>query len=197
MPVPILCAESGYTVSENERNYIDNIEYNFIEYNKNYMSKDYYILNKELLSPLKEVILKVINSYREEICGIKQNLVITQSWITKTEIGGSHTIHNHPNSIFSGVYYIECSDSSPVNFYHGNELLRDFKFDLDYTKETIYNKSITRVLPKTGDIVMFPSWVEHDVGANLGPKKRIVLAFNTFLSGEFGAVNLYPTGLSL
>lgn len=165
--------------------------------NNNYLTDSYNLLEDEKFSTIKNLITVALDDYCDNVCGMKQKLKITQSWIARTKSGGAHSLHNHPNSLFSGVYYISCPDQSPLNFYFENGLFRDFKFDVDYYQQTEYNTTCVPIYPCTGDIVIFPSWLNHSVAVNSGPKERISLSFNTWLSGNLGEKHFFPAGLSL
>lgn len=187
-----------FHLNDDERAFImDDVGYKFVPANNNFLSGSYTILQEPRLARMKSIVEHHINRFTSDVCGMKQELVVCQSWIARTLVGGAHSRHNHPNSIFSGVVYLDCSDNSPLNFYHGNMLFKDFKFDVDYDKVTPYNRMVTQLPVSKGDFIMFPSWVEHDVSMNPGPRERVVLAFNTFVRGSFGSYNFYPTGLSV
>ena len=38
------------------------------------------------------------------------------------------------------------------------------------------NKSIYNHVPKVGDLILFPSWIPHEVEVGLSDKKRITVA---------------------
>ena len=47
-----------------------------------------------------------------------------------------------------------------------------------------------------GDIIFFPSWLNHSVNYFDSNEERIVLGFNTFIDGNLGN-DTWPTKLSL
>ena len=44
-------------------------------------------------------------------------IYITISWINYTETNQYHHAHSHPNSVISGVYYIETDESDTITFF--------------------------------------------------------------------------------
>lgn len=174
---------------------IDKMEY--MQNDRNFFSENFYVLNSLNFINLKNQIQEKINYYKEEICGIKkQNFYITNSWIAKTPKNGSHLLHNHPNSILSGVVYLKTPDNSIINFCKDIEIFKDFKFHFDYEKQTSFYTIDYSIPVKSRDIVIFPSWLEHYVPENLSEDERIILGFNCFVEGEFGN-DRYPTHLTL
>lgn len=195
--LPIVKIQVGADFDSQLLHHIDSLKYNFVPANNNYLTDSYNLLEDEKFSTIKNLITVALDDYCDNVCGMKQKLKITQSWIARTKVGGAHSLHNHPNSLFSGVYYISCPDQSPLNFYFENGLFRDFKFNVDYYQQTEYNTTCVPVYPCAGDIVIFPSWLQHSVAVNSGLKERISLSFNTWLSGNLGEKHFFPAGLSL
>ena len=57
-----------------------------------------------------------MSNYIENIVEIKNKFVMTQSWSTITKKGESHHAHNHPNSMFSLVFYVSSEGKKSGNF---------------------------------------------------------------------------------
>lgn len=98
--------------------------------------------------------------------------------------------HHHvevPDSMFCAVYYPHAvQEGYPLVFMNPNHaqdaICRNWVFDPNKEK-TIYTSQQWRVQPKTGMLVIFPSWLYHYVmmedNIPLEKEKRISLAFNT------------------
>ena len=101
------------------------------------------------------------------------------SWANVLREGEYNTLHTHPNAVWSGVYYV-----------NGNEKLDDKPFsgkleliDPRPGASTHYNEHSTlygRCLlsPIAGQVVIFPSWLQHQVHPYFGKTPRISIAFN-------------------
>ena len=50
----------------------------------------------------------------------------------------------------------------------------------------MWNSNTMNCYIKTGDLIIFPSWMQHMVPPNIRNDTRISIAFNTFVSGIFG-----------
>ena len=58
-------------------------------------------------------------------------------------------------------------------------MVRDWNVDIKYNE---YTSDIWNIIPEEGKLVLFPSWLEHEVDQNLSQEKRISISFN--LVGE-------------
>lgn len=163
----------------------------------NYFSKDFNVLDHIDLLGIKNIVNRHLLDYQHNVCGIEiQQFYITDSWIAITPPGGKHVVHNHPNSLLSGVFYFDVPNNSSINFYIESQFFKNFKFCFDYTKLTTHNQQTITVPVQQSDIVIFPSWVDHSVDINASDKERIIIGFNCFVRGNFGN-DRYPTRLFL
>jgi len=196
---PISVKRDFINIGKDEKNIIEDCSWSEMA-NKNYFTDDYKILEK--LPNIKQKLEDVIKQYGKEILGFKDNneLYITNSWAVKTPTGGFHPAHNHPNSIMSGVLYINVgvelgNFEQGIIFEHEPQILNKFNFLFD-KNDTNWNTSRFAVQVNSGDLVMFPSWLKHEVKENTTETTRLVIGFNTFIKGRFGENN-YPTDLKL
>lgn len=124
---------------------------------------------------LNNKILQKSNEYSKR-SGFYLINKITNSWFNIEEKGSGLKRHSHPNSILSGVIYIQCdSNSHPLYFYNPNPFVTYSKTNTstDYSYEWI------KFSPKQGDMLIFPSWLQHgsDDEINLS-NNRTVISFN-------------------
>ena len=156
----------------------------------NHQSKDFFLFDNfaEELKDIKKFIEFYLKQYLEEIQGVDTNLAnlrITQSWLNRTKPGESHDSHSHHNSYLSGVLYIKCLPNDCINLK--NRLHKSYNnIEFPKKKSTEWNATVITVNVKKGDLVLFPSWVPHNVDVNNTDKERISLSFNTFPIGELG-----------
>jgi len=149
----------------------------------NTTSIDHYILENFFLSEIKEFIDLGIKEYADKIFMSKDvEFYITQSWLNYTETNQYHHKHNHSNSIISGVFYFNAEENSDKIIFHKNQ----YEQLLIPTREfNIYNTSSRWYPVKTGDLVLFPSSLQHEVDYTTSGT-RISLAFNVFIRGTLG-----------
>ena len=159
----------------------------WIENYGNFTSKSKNIL-AEIAS--KEVIEQIINCLYDYFYGIQcvaqsSQIYITESWLNKTEPGQYHHRHWHPNSIVSGVVCIANEgNAGALTFITSTYDTLEF----ETTNANIYNSKSWSYVPKTNDVILFPSSVEHLVEKNNSEHSRITLSFNTFVSGKINSL---------
>ena len=115
---------------------------------------------------------------------IYQKGKIANLWININGYKDSNRRHHHPESIISGVFYVKVPDkSSKLRFFHPsvNLMVRDWGLNVDF-KCNKYTSSIWEIFPEDGKLLLFPSWLDHEVDQNLSQEKRISISFN--LVGE-------------
>jgi uncharacterized protein (TIGR02466 family) len=154
------------------------------------VSKAYYVLEQPELVDLKTHCQSYLDRYINEVLSITNDFMITHSWLTKNPNGATHHSHNHPNSIFSGVYYLD-AESSEVTFQFDTVFSKDFKFLYNYKESNEFNCKELTVSPRTGDMLIFPSWINHKVSKNIGSNDRIVIGFNSFVTGVLGTTDIH------
>ena len=103
-----------------------------------------------------------------------------------TKPGGSHHRHRHTNSIISGVFYIATVENDKIYFHDPNILIKD-RLEFKIRKYNQYNSKSWFFEIDALDLILFPSWLEHNVMHNVNQTTdRISLSFNTFAKGDFG-----------
>ena len=99
-------------------------------------------------------------------------------WINILPTGGIHPSHLHPHSVISGTTYITMPEgasaikfedprlammmAAPVRSAHARDELRNF----------IY------VTPEESEVLLWESWLRHEVPLNLTDEERISVSFN-------------------
>jgi uncharacterized protein (TIGR02466 family) len=150
----------------------------------NEISTSQWVLEAPELSQLKKDLMDHVNIYLNEIMQVDAELYMTNSWINVTAHQKQHALHNHNNSILSGVFYINASDSQPsISF---NRMTPPFFLHMSAKQYTMFNSMEWNVPVEDGGIIIFPSNCFHFVKPNLTNNQRISIAFNTFLRGNIG-----------
>lgn len=155
----------------------------------NTKSVDTFVLKEDIFCNINEFIKDCVDEYSDKIFITDQKLHITQSWVNKTQLGQEHHYHYHPNSILSGVFFLQSdgNDVAPIKFVNSrtDAFHLEFKKNIsnpfnEYTNSSYQFPSQARVL------VLFPSYIPHSVPMNTGID-RYSLSFNTFPTGSFGS----------
>jgi uncharacterized protein (TIGR02466 family) len=130
------------------------------------------------LKPLYNKFQECIDEYSNRI-GIHTSYIY-ESWMNILSMNGSVGVHRHYDSVISGAYYPYVDEgSAPITFVSATEGFR--MLDVQHTRKDapgMYTSNIENVESKTGQLVLFPSWVQHYVPPNK-TNMRITLSFNT------------------
>jgi uncharacterized protein (TIGR02466 family) len=183
---PLVICGDIYAFSDAENEYFVGLE--MIDNVGNSMSKDDRVLDSEVLSKLKQFIDDRIFMYKKELLriGDDNQIYVTQSWINRARPDQYHPRHKHPNSLISGVMYLDDNADrglSPIRFHRSHEM---FPLEFKYEELTDFNATSKEFEPKQGMLVLFPSLLEHDVGQNKSDRIRTSLSFNTYVRGKVG-----------
>jgi uncharacterized protein (TIGR02466 family) len=139
------------------------------------------------LNIVKKHIGESVQAYADLLirqeCSVQPSRVefILWGWAVVLRAGNTQGLHVHPEAHISGVYYVSApapalqkgQDDGKISFYdprpraNMNQLVRQI---------TRHRES-----PVPGDMVLFPSWLEHSVASFQGPGERICIAFNARL----------------
>ena len=184
-PTPIYISKLNRKLTKKELSFIDRTKLDIYKNEGNTTSNDNYILNNKSFKDLKIELDLTVQDYFNKIICSSNNIMpyITQSWLNYTETNQYHHKHEHPNSLISGVFYINCDDKfDKIKFF--NNKYQTIKPEIkDWN---IWNSESWWFSVKTGDIILFPSSLTHMVETKEGTNTRISLAFNVFIKGTVG-----------
>lgn len=93
--------------------------------------------------------------------------------------GDYHNSHNHPNSVWSGVYYVDAGRPAPERPLAGDLELLDPRVGANmapFAAEAFERR--LRVKAAAGLMVCFPAWLRHLTHPYAGLGERIAVAFN-------------------
>lgn len=151
----------------------------------NSSSNNRSVLHDPAMQGLKHWIEASLEEYFLAIYRPKHSvdLRITQSWCNYTQAGEYHHKHKHPNSLVSGVFYVQADkDTDRITFY------RDWyqQIMIQPSDFNAFNSESWWLPVGTGDLVLFPSGLSHMVEEVVGDHARISIAFNSFPFGVIG-----------
>ncbi len=122
------------------------------------------ILNFPLLKKLKEQIIDILNNH---------HLFLSNSWVQIYKKNQKHMKHTHINSAYSGIIYVDGNiNSGQTIFYHP---LRDrivSEYDAKFVE--IYKPEF-----KLNKLILFPSYIVHEVLKEKEDSNRTIISFNT------------------
>jgi uncharacterized protein (TIGR02466 family) len=92
-------------------------------------------------------------------------------WANLLKSGGQHSGHIHPHSIISGTFYVEAPPGS------GNIRFEDPRLPLMMAAPQRPGTFAT-VQPRPGLLLMWESWLRHEVLPGTGKGERLSISFN-------------------
>lgn len=156
----------------------------------NTTSKEYYILDTPENVKLKKVLEGLLNESYREVYGATDTseIYITQSWLNFTKGGEQHHRHIHPNSVLSGVLYLNVYEGDSITFIKSySPLILQVGNGSNKGPEAEGRfANISDI--SAGSLLVFPSSLEHEVPPRREEVSvlRVSMAFNTFIRGSIG-----------
>jgi len=126
-----------------------------------------------------------------------QGALSLSAWAAVCRAGAYHAAHSHPDSAWSGVYYVDPgSDNSDQPLSGLLEFLAPRAGVEAVTAPGDPYGEPFRVRPQAGLFVIFPSWLYHWVHPYSGRRPRIAISFNA-IAAAVSAGNLSATSARL
>ena len=186
--LPVQIEHTSFRLTDDEISIITNNEY--YKPKSNNLTKTSFLLKDTRLSRVKNFLDEHINNYIENVIEIRNKFVMTQSWATITKKGEQHQSHDHPNAIFSLVFYVSAEGNKSGNFVFNLQpsgLKQRWNFSFKVKKYNPFNSSSWEYEVNTGDLIIFPAWMYHYTRENVTNKDRIVIGANYFVDGVMGS----------
>ncbi|MGH8318270.1 MAG: putative 2OG-Fe(II) oxygenase [Steroidobacteraceae bacterium] len=115
--------------------------------------------------------------------------IYNDCWFHVTRRGGYFGLHNHPNASWSGVYCVDPGRHDPNKKMSGalsfvNPMITSaMHMDAGIARLQLpYAHHVANLNLEPGQLVIFPSWVLHDVKPFEGEGERITIAFNCWFT---------------
>ena len=186
-PIPVY--KSVLPVREKWKVLIKGIQYERTHINNSDISKDRFLLNS--MPELKKEIEDHCEHYVRKYLTVKNNaeFYLLNSWSNIHGPGEYSQIHCHANALISGVYYPIFPKKSGNLAFHkswGFKNISDQAIQLEYEEHNNITSGQYVLDISEGDIVLFPSHLDHSVYENKTNENRFSIAFNFFVKGVFG-----------
>lgn len=191
-PTPVYYQRNtGFEFTEEELDTIKSIS--IFQAGEKNLSQDTCIFDNFPLERIRDFCQKHLDIYTKEHCRVKEDFYIHRSWLTTKNPKQEHQIHNHPNSILSGVFYINANpEAGMLEFYNEdnfNFLNRRFNMIYEFEEFNEINSSVWSLEVTSGTMIIFPSWMRHGVTVNQSDDDRICIAFNCFVKDYLNTHN--------
>ena len=107
-----------------------------------------------------------------------KDVTLDSLWINILPPGGVHTSHLHPHSIISGTTYVTMPEgASAIKFEDPRHpMMMAAPGRLDTAPRPL--QPFIYIQPEVGDILLWESWLRHEVPLNDADDERISVSFN-------------------
>ena len=103
-----------------------------------------------------------------------QRLLMTDCWVNVMPKGCAHSFHLHPQSVVSGTYYVRTPRGCP-----------GLKFEdprLSKFMAAPWREAHISYPARAGEVILFESWLRHEVPASQAGEERVSISFNYHLA---------------
>jgi uncharacterized protein (TIGR02466 family) len=94
------------------------------------------------------------------------------------EQGGVHAAHIHPHAVISGTYYVILPKGAAAIRFEDPRLAMMMAAPPKKRAAARENRTFVTIAPKPGTVLLWESFLRHDVPPNGARGKRISISFN-------------------
>lgn len=131
---------------------------------------------KDLVKILDKHVAAFVKDLDFELDGKK--IKLDSIWINILPEGGIHTSHIHPHSVISGTTYVTMpTGASAIKFEDPRSamMMAAPTRAADARREM---QGFIYVAPEAGEVLLWESWLRHEVPMNMADEERISVSFN-------------------
>jgi uncharacterized protein (TIGR02466 family) len=105
-------------------------------------------------------------------------LEMTDCWINIMERGAAHGSHLHPQSVISGTYHVQVPPGSPGLKFEDPRLAQMIAAPPRRRSAPIQQRPHVTYPARAGQVILFESWLRHEVPSHRASGERISVSFN-------------------
>jgi len=108
----------------------------------------------------------------------ERKLVLDSLWLNILPEGGIHTSHIHPHSVISGTTYVTMPEGASAIRFEDPRLpmMMAAPGRMKGAREEL--RPFIYVVPEAGDVLLWESWLRHEVPMNMIEEDRVSVSFN-------------------
>lgn len=107
-----------------------------------------------------------------------RTIALTDLWVNIMPPTAAHSLHLHPLSFISGTYYVVTPAGCPGLKFEDPRLDRFMAAPPRLPKARRENRAHVTYPAQAGNVILFESWLRHEVAANRVNEERISISFN-------------------
>tara|TARA_R110002167_G_scaffold366344_1_gene595046 strand:+ start:5390 stop:6016 length:627 start_codon:yes stop_codon:yes gene_type:complete len=134
--------------------------------------------------PIFKDLVKVLDKHVAEFASDLQfdlgdkKLKLDSLWINILPEGGIHTSHIHPHSVISGTTYVAMPEGASAIKYEDPRSAMMMASPMRIKDARPEMRQFIYVAPDVGDVLLWESWLRHEVPMNMSEEERISVSFN-------------------
>jgi uncharacterized protein (TIGR02466 family) len=105
-------------------------------------------------------------------------LAMTNCWVNVMPANVHHGLHLHPLSVISGTFYVSVPKGSSAIKFEDPRLPSFMAAPPRRERARRENQTFVNYAPKAGSIILFESWLRHEVPLNSSRAPRVSVSFN-------------------
>jgi uncharacterized protein (TIGR02466 family) len=109
---------------------------------------------------------------------LKRPLRLDSLWVNVLPVRGHHRAHIHPHSVISGTLYVEVPRGSGAIAFEDPRLPLMMAAPPRRNGATEEMRTIVTVQPRSGLMLLWESWLRHEVLPGNGRGERLSISFN-------------------
>lgn len=107
-----------------------------------------------------------------------RSIFMTDFWVNIMPEHAAHSLHLHPNAFISGTYYVVTPPGCPGLKFEDPRLASLMAAPPKRADARPANRTHITYPAKAGHVLLFESWLRHEVAANRTKAERISVSFN-------------------
>jgi uncharacterized protein (TIGR02466 family) len=131
---------------------------------------------KDLVKMLDKHVAAFAKDLQFELDGKK--IKLDSLWINILPEGGVHTSHLHPHSVISGTTYVTMPKGASAIKFEDPRLPMMMAAPGRKAKARTELRNFIYVAPAAGEVLLWESWLRHEVPLNMADEERISISFN-------------------
>jgi uncharacterized protein (TIGR02466 family) len=120
----------------------------------------------------------VVAFAKDSAFDLKRPLRLDSLWVNVLPVRGHHRAHIHPHSVISGTLYVEVPRGSGAIAFEDPRLPMLMAAPPRRNGATEAMRTIVTVQPRSGLMLLWESWLRHEVLAGTGRGERLSISFN-------------------
>lgn len=110
-----------------------------------------------------------------------RRLVMTDCWANVMPRGCAHSFHLHPQSVVSGTYYVKTPRGASGLKFEDPRLGQMMAAPMRRADAPRERQAFITVPAQAGRVILFESWLRHEVPASTIAETRVSISFNYHL----------------